>query len=103
MSAFTAALEAMFRDVNLAEDGVYTPASSPAVNVRVIQRREQVPTDSFSITQVVTRLRADIRVSELATAADGDTLKISGTTYTVRNPQRKDNAGLIWTLELQES
>lgn len=102
MSAFTAALDALFLDDNLADDGVYTPAAGGAVSVRVIQRRKQEPTDVFSVGQVVNRLTADIRVSDISSAADGDALDISSTTYTVRNPQRKDSAGLIWTVELQE-
>jgi len=102
MTVFNTAIDTLFFDDNLAIDAIYTPSAGSPVSVRTIKTIEDDPTDVFAGRQVVKKIKADIRCSEIATVAAGDKLLIELTTYTVTNPQIKDNDQLVWSMELLE-
>jgi hypothetical protein len=103
MTVFDTAIDTLFNDDNLAVDAIYTPDGGGApVSVRTIKTIEDDLTDVFSGRQVVKKIKADIRVSEVATVAAGGELLIGSTTYKVTNPQIKDSDQLIWSMELLE-
>lgn len=101
MTAFATALAAIFADPNLARAATYKPAAGGEIACRVIlQEPDEVWEGAGTGLSVHTRI-ADVRVSEVATAAKGDTLTIDGTDYTVAAPPRKaDDDRLMWRLEL---
>lgn len=102
MTIFDTAIDTLFADDNLAVDAIYTPAAGGPVSVRAIKTIEDDPTDVFSGRQVVKKIKADIRVSEVTVVATGDSLLIGSTTYSITNPQIKDVDQLVWSMELIE-
>jgi len=100
VTIFDTAIDTLFADANLAIDATYTPVAGAPVGVRVIKTIEDDPMDVFAGRQVVKKIKADIRVSEVATVAAGASLLIGVTTYKVTNPQIKDGDQLVWSMEL---
>ena len=86
----------------MAMDGVYTPASGVPIAVRVIMAREEDGAGFFSTGAVVGRQVAEIRTSELLSAAEGDALTIGDDGYLVASVERRDVDRLIWSLSLTE-
>lgn len=99
--AVTAALDAAFADPNTASDATYTPAVGDAVACRVIWRRPDELYQPFAGGGVAVPARvAEIRVSEVAAAAEGDSITIDGATYPVDAATRPDPRRLKWRLML---
>ena len=85
VTAFTAAIDALFADPNLATDAVYRAGGAdPGVPVRAIIRRPDRIGD-FGETRIVTETTTfDIRVSEIAAPAEGDTIEVDSVTYVIQ-------------------
>ena len=99
-TAFAAALEALFADPNLGVDAVYRAGGAdPGMPVRVIvQQPDRI--GNFGETRIVAAtLVIDVRVSEVATPAEGDIIEMNGTVYVVQGEPIRDAERLIWTLE----
>jgi hypothetical protein len=97
---FTAAIDALFADPNLGIDAVYrVGGNDPGVPVRVIVRRPDRVGD-FGETRIVAEtLLIDVRVSDLAAPADGDTIEADGTVYVIQGAPTRDAERLVWTIE----
>ena len=96
MSIFAVAIDALFADPNLGFDAVYRVGGvDPAVPVRVILRRP----DRVGARIVAETTVFDLRVAEVATPAEGDTLEVSGVTYVVQGEPLRDAERLVWTIE----
>lgn len=100
MTAFAAAIDALFADPNLALDGVYRPGGAdPRVPVRIVVRRPDRVSE-FGETRIVAETTVfDVRVSDIAAPADGDTFEVDGTVYVVQGTPIRDAERLVWTLE----
>jgi hypothetical protein len=100
MTAFAAAIDALFADPNLARDAVYrTGGADPGVLVRLILRRPD-RIGEFGETRIVTAaLLIDVRVGDVATPADGDTVEVDTTVYVIQGQPRRDAERLVWTIE----
>lgn len=102
MTVFAAAVDVLFTDPNMSVEAIYTPAAGSPVTVRAIWSR---PDDSWSAlgAGVTSPKRiCDIRMSELADAAEGDTVEIGGETFTVDGEPRRDSDRLVWRLGLKD-
>jgi hypothetical protein len=99
-NVFTAAIEALFADPSLGRDGLYRAGGAdPGIPVRVILRRPD-RVGEFGETRIVTEtLLIDVRVSEVAAPADGDTVEVDGTVYVVQGAPIRDAERLVWTIE----
>ncbi|MFO1152756.1 MAG: hypothetical protein U1E42_03680 [Rhodospirillales bacterium] len=100
MNAFPAAIELLFNDPNLGTNAVYRAGGAePGVPVRAIVRRPD-RIGSFGETRIVAEtLVIDVRVSEVAAPAEGDTFQIGGETFVVQGEPISDAERLIWSIE----
>lgn len=99
-TVFAAAIDALFADPNLGFDAVYrVGGAEPGMPVRVIVRRPDRVGD-FGETRIVAEtLLIDVRVSEVAAPADGDTIEVDGTVYFIQGGPIGDTERLVWTIE----
>ena len=102
MTAFAAAIDVLFADPNLAEDAVYRAGGAdPGFPVRVILRRPDRISE-FGETRIVAGIVAiDVRVSEVATPAESDTIEADGIVYVIQGEPIRDAERLVWTIEAQ--
>jgi len=100
VTIFDTSINTLFADDNLAVDAIYTPIVGAPVSVRCIRTIEDEQTFQFSGGQVVNKIKADVRVSDVTTISAGDSLTIGSTTYKITNPQMRDIGQLIWSMEL---
>lgn len=100
MSVFSAAVDLIFADPNMAADCDYrTGGADPAVPVRVIRNR---PDDmvSFGQSRIVTdTVIFDVRAVEVALPGLGDTLTIGADIFEVIAAPTIDRERLVWRLE----
>jgi hypothetical protein len=100
MNAFSAAIDAIFADPNMAVDAVWR-ACHVAVGTpcRVIVARPDVP-GSFGEAQIVSEtLRIDVRVSQVASPRRGDVVTIGTEVFVVQGEPRRDRRRLVWQCE----
>jgi hypothetical protein len=100
MTAFAAAIDVLFADPNLAMDAVYRAGGAdPSIPVPVIVRRPDRMRE-FGETRIVAETTVfDVRVSDIAAPAEGDTIKADGTVYIIQGEPTRDAERLIWTIE----
>ena len=100
MSAFAAATNILFADPHLARDAAYRPAGAgDGIPVRVMLRRPD-RIESFGETRLASSTTMlDVRVSDIAEPAAGDTLEVDGRTVVVQGTPLLDALGLVWTLD----
>ena len=99
-SAFAAAIDTLFADPNIATHAAFSAGGvDPAVLVRVIIRQpDRVGT--FGATRIATATTMlDIRTSEVAAPAEGDTIEMDGTVYVIQGEPMRDAERLVWTLD----
>lgn len=101
MSVFSAAIDAIFADPNMAVDAVWREQrlGSP-VTVRAIRKSPDQMQDFGSSQMVLPTTIIDVQVSELASPRDGDLITISGEDFLVQGKPRRDRERLVWTLDL---
>ena len=100
MTVFAAAIDALFADPNLGTDAVFRAGGAdPGMPVRVIVRQpDRIGT--FGETRIATETTiVDIRASDIAAPAEGDTIEIDGTVYIIQGEPIRDAERLIWTIE----
>ena len=100
MSAFKAATDVLFADPHLARDAVYRSAGAgDGVPVRVMLRGPD-RIENFGETRIASSTTMlDLRSSEVAEPAAGDTLALDGSTIVVQGTPLLDAEGLVYTLD----
>ncbi|MEQ8345076.1 MAG: hypothetical protein RIB84_23880 [Sneathiellaceae bacterium] len=102
MTAFDAAIDAVFADRNQAVDCTYTPVGGSALaGVRLILRDWDATGEAAGMTVRQSGRRGEVRRSEVATAAKGDAIATDDASYSVQSV-RLDSAG-VWQLGLRTS
>ena len=101
MTAFAAAVDALFADPNLGRAAVYEPADGDPFPVRVIARRADAIAEFGEARLWSETTRFDLRVAELAAPRSGDRIVIDGTTYVVQGEPVRDRERLVWTLDVR--
>ncbi len=99
MTAFAAAVDALFADPNLAQAAVYEPADGDPFPVRVIARRADAITEFGEARLWSETTRFDVRASEVAASRPGDRIIIDDTTYIVQGEPVRDRERLVWTID----
>ena len=100
MTAFAAALDALFQDVNLGLDATWYPSGGAPVPVRVIRKAPDEVT-AFGSAQILSETALiDVRVSEMADPKPGDGIAIGAENFAIQGEPKRDRDRLIWTLEL---
>jgi hypothetical protein len=101
MSAFSAALDALFGDPNLARTATYEPADGDPVLVRVIARRADAITEFGGGRLWSETTRLDLRVAELSSPRPGDRIVLDGEVFVVQREPVRDRERLVWTIEVR--
>jgi hypothetical protein len=100
VTAFTGAIDTLFADPNLGADAIYRAGGSgEAITLRVIIRQpDRVGT--FGETRIATETTiVDIRTSDIAAPAEGDTIEMNGIVYVIQGEPIRDAERLVWTIE----
>ena len=97
---FSAALDDLFTDLNLARDVLWRAgATDPAVPVRAIAYRPD-RIGEFGETRIVAGSTVfEIRIVEAPTLAEGDTIEVDGEVYVIQGEPVRDSTRLVWTAE----
>ena len=102
MSAFSATLDTLFGDPNIARPATYSPgAAGDAVPVRVVARRADAVTEFGGGRLWSETTRLDLRVAEVAEPRPGDRIAFAGEAFVVQGEPVRDRERLIWTVEVR--
>ncbi|MEZ5900968.1 MAG: hypothetical protein R3D51_15910 [Hyphomicrobiaceae bacterium] len=101
MSAFAAAVGALFADPNIGRDAVYTPEGGAPVMVRVVARRADAVSDFGDARIWSETTRIDLRVAEAANPRPGDRIEIEGDAFLIQGEPVRDRERLVWTVDLR--
>ena len=101
MTAFAAALDALFADGNIGADAVYTPEGGAPVLIRAVTRRadELISFGDARLWSETTRV--DLRVAEIPAPRPGDRIEIDGEGFNIQGEPVRDRERLIWTVDLR--
>lgn len=101
MTAFAAAVDALFADPNIGRDAVYVAGGGTPVPVRVVARRADAITDFGDARLWSETTRVDLRVTEVAEPRPGDRIEIGGDTFLIQGEPVRDRERLVWTVDLR--
>ena len=99
MTAFQEMIDALFADSAMARDIVYTPVAGLPQTIRAVIKSPDRVIDVRDIAIHTPTLVVDVRVSDVATPQEGDTLTIGTLLYAVQGEPVRDAANLVWTLD----
>lgn len=100
MNAFSASVDVLFEDPNMAADAVYRVGGAGAgTPVRVMRRSADAFGDFNGSRFVADSLRIDVRVSEAPALGNGDTFEIGDELLEVRGQPTRDSERLVWQAE----
>ncbi len=100
MTAFSAAIDVLFQDPNMAADAFYRPARSLVDQpCRVVLSAPDEVTDYGSMGVVSDTHRIEVRVSEVAAPTEGDMFTIGAEQLIVQGSPMRDRLRLVWKIE----
>ncbi|OIQ06736.1 MAG: hypothetical protein AUK60_05710 [Rhodobacteraceae bacterium CG2_30_10_405] len=100
MNAFSAAMNVLFADANMAADALWFAGGvGPGVPCRVIRKSpdEITPFGAGRILSETTQI--DARSADIPTPAPGDLINIGLESFTIQGEPKLDRERLIWTLD----
>lgn len=98
MDAFSAAMDAIFADRNMAADAWYHGDADPRI-VRVIRRRPDA-VESFGAGQFITdTVLLDVRIADVPELRVGHVFVLDSEEYEVRAEPQRDTRRLVWQVE----
>ncbi len=101
MSAFAAAVDALFADPDIASDVVYVAAGGTPKLVRAVLKRADEVT-GFGQAQIWSETqRVDLRVADVPDPRPGDRVEIEGAAFLIQGEPLRDAERLIWTVDLR--
>jgi hypothetical protein len=101
MTAFAAALDALFADAHLARDVVYTAEGGAPSLVRAILRRPDDVTNFDEARIWSETARLDLRVADARHPRPGDRIEIDGGAFLIQGEPVRDRERLVWTVDLR--
>jgi len=101
MSAFAAAVGALFTDPNIGLDAVYIADGGTPVLVRVVARRTDAVADFGDARLWSETTRIDLRVAEVANPRPRDRIEIDGEAFLIQGEPICDRERLVWTVDLR--
>jgi hypothetical protein len=100
MTIFAAAIDVLFADPNLARDGAYrVGGTDPGIPVRVIIRQPDRIGEIGETRIASSTATFDVRTSDIAAPAAGDTIEVDGTVYIIQGEPVRDAERLVCTIE----
>ena len=101
MSAFAAAVGALFADPNIGVQAHYTPDGGTPILVRVVKRRADEITGFGEARLWSETTRIDLRVAEVPNPRPGDRIEIEGEAFLIQGEPVRDRERLVWTVDLR--
>ena len=101
MSAFAAAVGALFADGNIGRDAVYIADGGAPVMVRLIARRADDVTEFGDARLWSETTRIDLQVAEVPNPRPGDRIEIDGDDFLIQGEPVRDRERLVWTVDLR--
>ena len=101
MTAFAAAVGALFADPNIGRDAIYTPEGGAPELVRAVARRADVVSDFGDARIWSETTRVDLQVAEVANPRPGDRIEIDGEAFLIQGEPVRDRERLVWTVDLR--
>jgi len=101
MSAFAAAIGALFADGNIGRDAVYIAEGGAPVLVRLIARRADDVTEFGDARLWTETTRIDLRVAEVPNPRPGDRIEIDTDAFLIQGEPVRDRERLVWTVDLR--
>jgi hypothetical protein len=101
MSAYAAAVGALFADPNMGRDAVYIAEGGAPVLVRVVARRADAITDFGDARLWSETTRVDLRVAEVQNPRPGDRIEIDAEAFLIQGEPVRDRQRLVWTVDLR--
>ena len=101
MTAFDAAVAALFGDPNIGRDAVYTSDDGAPVLVRIIARRADAISDFGDARLWSETTRIDLRIAEVLNPRPGDRIEIDGEAFLIQGEPVRDRERLVWTVDLR--
>ncbi|SEN81605.1 hypothetical protein SAMN05216227_10268 [Pseudorhodobacter antarcticus] len=101
MTAFAAAVGALFVDGNIGRDAVYIADGGAPVLVRLIARRADDVTEFGDARLWSETTRVDLQVAEVPNPRPGDRIEIDGDAFLIQGEPVRDRERLVWTLDLR--
>lgn len=104
MDAFNFAIDDLFADPNIARTVLYRAGGTgDGIPVRAITRRPDRNAEFGDIAVHTATALFEVRISEVPTPAEGDTITLVGTldgeTFVVQGEPARDAERLVWTLD----
>jgi hypothetical protein len=104
VTVFEAAAAALFRDPNMAAEAIYRPGGiGGGTLVRVIRSAPDRFAPYGEGRFVTDSVGLDVAVADAPGLAEGDTVEIGGTLYTIRGAPIRDADRLVWSAEAREA
>ena len=101
MSAFDAAVDLLFADLNIGREAVYTSDGGAPLLVRVVCRQADAISDFGDARLWSETTRIDLRVTEVPAPRPGDRLEIDGEAFLIQGEPTRDRERLVWTVDLR--
>ncbi|MBA3909684.1 MAG: hypothetical protein C0524_07295 [Rhodobacter sp.] len=101
MSAFAAAVGALFADPNMGRDAVYIAEGGAPVLVRIVARCADAVTDFGDARLWSETARIDMRVAEVPNPRPGDRIEIDAEAFLIQGEPVRDRERLVWTVDLR--
>jgi hypothetical protein len=101
MSAFAAAVGALFADLNIGRDAVFVADGGAPILVRVVTRRADEITEFGSARLWSETTRVDLQVAEVPNPRPGDRIEIDGDAFLIQGEPVRDRERLVWTVDLR--
>lgn len=103
MNSFSFGIDLLFTDPHMAVDALYRAGNAgDGVIVRVMRRAPDRIANFGEGRFVTDTTLIDVRTSEVAELAPGDTFEIEGVLFEVRSEPVRDSERLIWASEARE-
>lgn len=100
MTALASAIDVCFGDPHIARDALWRAGGSgEGIPVRVVTRRPDRVVGFGDSRAILPAVLIDVRRSEVAEPAAGDTVEIAGETFAIMAAPVADSLGLVWTCE----
>jgi hypothetical protein len=100
LDGFPGAVDALFADRNIGEDALWrTGGLGDGVEVRVIRKSPDKIVGFGDSRAVMPSVLIDVRSSEIAMPAIGDTVEIGTAAFAIIAEPMSDSLNLVWTSE----
>ena len=99
MQAFSAALDLLFADPNLALDAWHRDVAGQFTKLRIIPRRADSVTEFGAARLWSETFRFDVRVSDLPNPRPQEQIQVGDETFLIQGEPARDRDRLIWTIE----